>query len=325
MKISYIMPRYNESEGVVERALTSFDMQQMVKFDDFNIIIVDDHSKRRLSESFLNRFKNIHIEYFYLDRNVGPSGARQVGINNSRADYIGFCDADDMLFDSVSVANMVQLTDKNPDIIITCGFEEQEHDGRPFLIRKGNDMIFMHGKAIRIEFLMNNGIAFDESLRVHEDSNILSKCFAMTDNIVNSDITTYIWKNNKNSITRRNNASYTSDSLAEYVHAMELSLRYIKENASEDTLRLRVSGLVAYIYGVLNARYFDKSYTEDVEKITSEVVSKYIKEIQEAPYEYWIEAMRIHSGDIFNAQISAKETLTQFINRMYQMKQEKNN
>lgn len=325
MKISYIMPRYNESEGVVARALTSFDMQQMVKFDDFNIIIVDDHSKRRLSESFLNRFKNIHIEYFYLDRNVGPSGARQVGINNSRSDYIGFCDADDMLFDNVSVANMLQLTEKNPDIIITCGFEEQEHDGRPFLIRKGNDMIFMHGKAIRREFLMSNGIAFDESLRVHEDSNILSNCFAMTDNIINSDITTYIWKNNKNSITRRNNASYTSDSLAEYVHAMELSLRYIKENASEDTLRLRVSGLVAYIYGVLNARYFDKSYTEDVEKITSEVVSKYIKEIQEAPYEYWIEAMRIHSGDIFNAQVSAKETLTQFINRMYQMKQEKNN
>lgn len=317
MKISYIMPRYNESEGVVARALTSFDMQQMVKFDDFNIIIVDDHSKRRLSESFLNRFKNIHIEYFYLDRNVGPSGARQVGINNSRSDYIGFCDADDMLFDSVSVANMAQLTEKNPDIVITCGFEEQEQDGRPFLIRKGNDMIFMHGKAIRREFLMNNGIAFDESLRVHEDSNILSNCFAMTNNIVNSDITTYIWKYNKNSITRRNNASYTSDSLAEYVHAMELSLRYIKENASEDTLQLRVSGLVAYIYGVLNARYFDKSYTEAVEKITSEVVTKYIKEIQEAPYEYWVEAMRIHAGDIFNAHICAKETLSQFVDRMY--------
>lgn len=317
MTISYIIPRYNEPESVIKNALNSFDMQQMVKFSDFDIIIVDDCSKKKLSTTFLNKFKNLHISYIYLDKNVGPGLARQAGIDATCADYVGFCDADDMLFDSVSVANMLQLIEKNPDIVITCGFEEQEEDGKPFLIEKGNDMIFMHGKAIRRQFLIDNNLRFDDTLRVHEDSNLLSNCFAMTNNVISSEIKTYIWKNNKNSITRRNNASYTSDSLAEYVRAMSLSLKYIKEHSSSDILQARVSSLVTYIYGVLNSNYFDQKYRQAVEDTLAEDIINYLNEIKEAPYSYWVEAMRIHSLDIFNAQMYAAETLTQFINRVY--------
>lgn len=324
MKISYIIPRYNEPESVIKNALCSFN-SQICNFNDFEVIIVDDCSNDKLSEDFLKSFDNLSIRYIFLENNVGPGLARQEGIDSSTADYIGFCDADDTLFDSLSVNTILSLTETKPDIIMTCGYEESGSDDEKILIHKGNDMIFMHGKALRRQFLIDNDIRFDESLRVHEDSNILSKCFSMTNNIATSQEHTYVWRNNKNSITRRNNASYTSDSLAEYVRAMGLSLDYIEAYSNEENLMLRLSGLVVYIYGMLYSKYFNKDYTDDVEGRISDVILKYRDIIEKCPYEYWIENMRMHADLIFNAQVFSGETLVQFINRMYQMKQEKNN
>ena len=98
---------------------------------------------------------------------------------------------------------------------------------------------------------------------------------------------------------------------------MSLSLMYIKEHSSSDILQARVSSLITYIYGVLNSKYFDQKYRQEVENALAEDIINYLKEIKEAPYTYWVEAMSIHSLDIFNAQMYAAETLTQFINRIY--------
>ena len=91
-KISILIPSYNAAHFLpisIESAISQ-------TYQDFEIIIIDDGSKdntKELVQSFIDKYPNkIH---YISQENKGLSVARNVGIAQSKGDYLALLDADD--------------------------------------------------------------------------------------------------------------------------------------------------------------------------------------------------------------------------------------
>lgn len=67
-------------------------------FRDFEIIIVDDCSDES-SQDIIDKYQaeTIPIQYLYLEKSIGPGGARNRGLEIAKGDYILFIDSDDWI------------------------------------------------------------------------------------------------------------------------------------------------------------------------------------------------------------------------------------
>ena len=88
--ISVIIPTHNRSD-LLPRAMKSVFAQT---FQDWEMIVVDDASTDD-TEDVVRSFRDERVRYVRLERNSGPSCARNVGISNARARYLAFLDSDD--------------------------------------------------------------------------------------------------------------------------------------------------------------------------------------------------------------------------------------
>jgi len=88
--VSVIIPTYNRAH-LIGRAIESVLSQT---YDCFEIIIVDDASVDG-TERVIRNYTDKRIRYIRSDKNMGPAGARNVGIESARGKYIAFLDSDD--------------------------------------------------------------------------------------------------------------------------------------------------------------------------------------------------------------------------------------
>jgi glycosyltransferase involved in cell wall biosynthesis len=88
--VSVIIPTYNR-KNFLKIAIDSVLNQS---FNNFELLIIDDGSNDS-TEELVKSFKDQRIRYFKLDKNYGPSYARNFGIKNSNADFVAFLDSDD--------------------------------------------------------------------------------------------------------------------------------------------------------------------------------------------------------------------------------------
>jgi glycosyltransferase involved in cell wall biosynthesis len=86
-----IIPTYNRAELLREAIQSVLDQT----FEDFELIIIDDHSTDNTSE-VVSSFNDNRIKYIMNDRTKGPAGARNTGIFKARGDWITFLDSDDI-------------------------------------------------------------------------------------------------------------------------------------------------------------------------------------------------------------------------------------
>ena len=100
--VSVITPTYNSS-GTLKRALDSIYGQSLLPRE---IIVVDDGSddwdqSRLIATSYPGC---IAIRFIHMDRNQGPSTARNIGISAARGRYLAFLDSDDVWYpDKVAI------------------------------------------------------------------------------------------------------------------------------------------------------------------------------------------------------------------------------
>lgn len=89
--ISVIVPTYNRA-NVLKKSIDSILKQT---YADFELIIVDDGSSDN-TEQIVKQYDDLRIRYVYNDTiQHGPSIARNIGIRESRGEYIAFNDSDD--------------------------------------------------------------------------------------------------------------------------------------------------------------------------------------------------------------------------------------
>lgn len=122
---SVIIPLFNK-ENFIEKTLDSVLKQ---KFNDFEIIIVDDCSTDNSLDKTIN-FSDSRIRIIKNKKNQGLSAARNIGIKNSISEYITFIDADD-LWKPNFLNEIVELINLFPQAkIFGTNYEEITSDGR---------------------------------------------------------------------------------------------------------------------------------------------------------------------------------------------------
>lgn len=140
-KISVIVPVY-KVEKYLRKCLDSILNQT---FQDFELILVSDGPEEDdlICEEYAQKYKNITL---IKGVNKGPGGARNVGLDIAKGDYIAFIDSDDWI-ESDYLAKMYNAMISNKKIdVIQCGtntvFEGNvdkkllEHDNKYFAIKR---------------------------------------------------------------------------------------------------------------------------------------------------------------------------------------------
>jgi glycosyltransferase involved in cell wall biosynthesis len=106
MKLSIIIPAYNEEKRLSETLWNYFSFFQQEFENDFEIIVIPNNCSDRTFEvvkSFAEKFPQ--IKAFNIPYYVGKGGAVLKGFELARGDYIGFVDADQ----STSPVNFFKL------------------------------------------------------------------------------------------------------------------------------------------------------------------------------------------------------------------------
>jgi len=91
MKISVIIPAYNEQDNIIE---LNKKITTTLKDLEYEIIYIDDGSTDKTLEKIKNISTNDNIKYISFSKNFGKDAAIYAGLKNSNGDYICIIDAD---------------------------------------------------------------------------------------------------------------------------------------------------------------------------------------------------------------------------------------
>ena len=183
-RVSVIMPAYNANR-FVEKAIKSVLTQN---YRDFELIVINDGSTDR-TEDKIRAFKDKRIKYFYQE-NKGLAAAHNLGITNSKGDFLIKLDSDDMMTPDF-IARHLQEFDKHPEAdIIYCDdclidendrplrvIERPQYHDRKFLIRdlfRCGFPVVPFRTCIRKSVFDKIGL-FDEKLLVAEDYDMIRR------------------------------------------------------------------------------------------------------------------------------------------------------
>lgn len=203
MKLQFLIPQYKEDEQILSPLLKSIALQQAVDFNEIGVIIVNDGSDIKLSEQFLHSFP-FEIKYFQ-NPHKGVSAARNRCLDEATADYVMFCDADDMFYNMCGVWLIMNEINIGFDTLVSY-FTEQIRlaDGTFTYVDHKMDATFVHGKVFRRQFLIDNDIRWCEDYTIHEDSffNYLAQACCAEGQLKLQQVPFYMWRWNGNSVCR---------------------------------------------------------------------------------------------------------------------------
>ena len=194
-RLQFLVPQYNEDEKVIKSLLDSIEVQQNVDMDEIGVTIVNDGTEIHLSEEFLNRY-SFDIE-FYKNEHLGVSATRNACLDKATADYVMFCDADDMFFNACGLYIIFREIESGGFDSLVSAFVEETRDPSthdPVYINHDMDSTFVHGKVHNRKFLLRNNIRWNDNLTIHEDSYFNCLCQRLAKELKYSQSSFYLWR-----------------------------------------------------------------------------------------------------------------------------------
>ena len=254
--IDVIIPAYN-SHKTISQALFSLAYQSIS--DKLNVCIINDGSDKDYKEE-IDFFKEfLKIREIKLEKNSGPGAARQFGIENTNSEYIVFLDSDDILFDSFSLSVLYNsINGTEYDMCVSNVIEETDAG---FYLKEFNT-IWLHGKIYRRKYIEDKKIKFD-SIHLNEDDSF-NQVLVLTDAKINYiEITTYIWKNNKESLTRKKMDCFDVKFYKDYIDAIDWAIEEaIKKNGNKEKIDELLHASIYYLYFMYNENYNEPKINE---------------------------------------------------------------
>ena len=113
MLVDIIIPAYNPG-AYLKDALNSCIAQ---KYKNYTVTVIDDNSSEDV-KAITDKFPNVN--YIRNDKNLGPGGARNVGIRNTSGELISMLDADDIMHPRKLELSVGEFR-KSEEIGMTCG------------------------------------------------------------------------------------------------------------------------------------------------------------------------------------------------------------
>lgn len=196
MKLQILIPQYKETEEIIRPLLDSIEIQQNVDLaNDIGVIIVNDGTDVHLDDNFLSRY-TFPIEY-HLNEHKGVSATRNACLDRATAEYVMFCDADDMFYNACGLYIIFREFENGGFDSLSSTFIEETRDPitkEPFYINREMDSTFVHGKVHRRQFLIDNNIRWNDNLTIHEDSYFNCLCQRLAKELKYCPSPFYLWK-----------------------------------------------------------------------------------------------------------------------------------
>ncbi len=268
-ELEIIIPAYNSQETII-RTLDSIKIQK--NLPAYHVTVVNDYGKDY--KEIINNYKEtININEIMTPQNVGPGAARQYGIDNTSSRYIIFIDSDDCFYDENSISNLYNLIKRaNADLALSKFIYERDNETKIIT----HDITWLHGKIYSRDFLEKNNIKFNNS-RANEDNGFNRLiAFLKPVTVLSKDIT-YIYKENANSITRRNNREYKLTGLEGFAYNINWAIEEgEKRNCEEKDLAIGTLDSLLVMYENYN-RLKDNNEVEKIIDWSKNLFNKYLK------------------------------------------------
>lgn len=303
MKLQILIPQYKETEDIIKPLLDSIEIQQNVNLaNDVGVIIVNDGTDVHLSKEFLEKY-SYQIEY-YLDEHKGVSATRNACLDRATADYVMFCDADDMFYNACGLYIIFREFDSGFDSFASVFIEETRDPitKQPVYINHDMDSTFVHGKVHRRQFLIDNNIRWNDNLTIHEDSYFNCLCQRLAKQLKHCPSPFYLWRWRDASVCRHdpkyilktyNNMLDSNTALIE---------QFLSRNRKEDAMFYATSMI------------YDAYFTMNKDEWLNQENKEYRHATERRFKEYWFKYKQLHDETPLQLKNQVIMTLK---NRMY--------
>lgn len=200
MTLQILIPHYDETVGEMKQLMDSIAIQQNVDFGEIGVVIC--HDGEDIPDLVFPAYPFV-IEQISIPHR-GVSAARNACLDYATADYVMFCDADDMFYNACGLWIMFREMKTGFDSMTSVFIEESRTpDTRePIYVNHDMDSTFVHGKIHRRGYLVDNGIRWNDNLTIHEDSYFNILCQNLSENVKYCPTPFYLWKWRDNSVCR---------------------------------------------------------------------------------------------------------------------------
>ncbi|WP_289129529.1 glycosyltransferase [uncultured Clostridium sp.] len=301
-KISVIVPIYNV-EKYIHRAIDSILTQSLTEFE---LILINDGSQDRCGE-ICNEYaqKDSRIKVIHKN-NGGVSSARNVGIENSSGQYIGFVDPDDYIDKEMYEKLYNSIKKEDSEIAISSfsyiinGKEEPQDISNKKLIFNKNEAInnyFNNTYPFNYSFLCNklfkkelfDGIRLNTKILVQEDTEIMIKLYNKSNRVSYIGEPLYFYE--------LRNGSATSNKISRGKITTEQAFLQVFNYTKENLPQFKSKALLKYISCFFNIiieiiKNYDE-YQDEYYKLIKKLKLRYKEVIsnQQIPLKY-----KIHSS-----------------------------
>jgi glycosyltransferase involved in cell wall biosynthesis len=325
MKLQILIPQYKETEEVIKPLLDSIEIQQNVDLkNEVSVIIVNDGTDVHLSQDFLDHY-TYHIDY-YINEHKGVSATRNACLDHATADYVMFCDADDMFYNACGLYIVFREFENGGfDSLVSAFVEESRFPGinEPVYINHDMDTTFVHGKVHRRQYLIDNNIRWNDKLTIHEDSYFNCLCQRLAKELKYSQTPFYLWRWRDASVCRHdpkyilktyNNMLDSNDALV---------TQFLNRKMKEDAMFYAVS-MIYDAYFTMNKDEWlnqeNKEHRYATEKRFKDYWLKYRKLHDEIPYDVKAQIiMGIKNRMYAEGMILETQTFVEWIKQVEEM------
>lgn len=238
--LNIIIPLYKGKE-VIKDCLNSLCAQTK---KEFFVTIIQDFDNEDYTEIIREYSKKLHILFLKNNENIGAGLTRQRGIDVSdRFDYLLFLDVDDILNPRAVELLYTYSKSKFADVTTSKIIVEKKYT-RGHILSGKQANTWLHGKIYRTKYLKDNNIRFHKDIRYNEDVSFNLLALNYTNKVYFLDEETYIWRDYRQSVTRKDISNFTNQSTWQYLYGYAKSMLQLLES-NKLTKNLVVTGLMS--------------------------------------------------------------------------------
>ena len=284
MKLQILIPQYDETEEVIKPLLDSIAIQQNVPMDEIGVIICNDGSDTLLSDEFINSYP-YKIEYYKMPHR-GVSATRNACLDRATAEYVMFCDADDMFYNVCGFWILFREIEENGgfDSLVSVFVEESRHPedhNKVEYINHTMDSTFVHGKVHKLDYLRKLKIRFNDNLTIHEDSYFNILCQSLSENVKYCPTPFYLWRWRDNSVCRHD-PKYILKTYNNMLDSNEALVTELRQRGKEDKALFYTVMIIFDSYYLMNKPEWLDQENQEYRNKTERRFAKYFKKHKKA-------------------------------------------
>lgn len=273
MKLQILVPHYHETLEEIKPLMDSIAIQQNVPFDEVGVIIC--HDGKDIEELTFGDYPFQIVQIW--QEHKGVSAARNACLDEATADYVMFCDADDMFYNACGLWILFREMQFGFDSLSSVFVEEtRTPDKEITYINHQTDSTFVHGKVHRRQFLIDNKLRFNPKLTIHEDSFFNILCQNVGGNVKYCAAPFYLWRWRDTSVCRHD-PKYILKTYKNMIDSNDALIDEFLKRGMLDKAAFYTAFLVFDAYYLMNKTEWRNQENKQYRDFTERRFSKYFK------------------------------------------------